>query len=82
VDARTTGKAQHCKRRYKQYCFRIRRESQLAAAVETFLTDGNTSLNFLITRALCAYLQCPLPHRQYDTYERKRIYPPKEVADV
>lgn len=73
MDAKTKGKARHCKRTYKQFNFRIRRESALFDVLSDFIKNGDTSLNFLITRALCAYLSCEIPHRQYSTYTRKRI---------
>jgi predicted HicB family RNase H-like nuclease len=73
MDAREMGKREHTKRRYKQFNFRIRRESELYDAVTEFLAEGDTSLNFLITKALCAYLGVKIPHREYDTYTRQRI---------
>ena len=73
MDARMRNKALHCKRVYKQVNFRVRRQSVLYAKIEAYLSDGETSLNLLITRALCEYLKCELPHRQYSTYMRRRI---------
>ena len=73
MDARTRNKALHCKRVYKQMNFRVRRQSALYERMEAYLSEGETSLNLLITRALCEYLKCELPHRQYSTYTRHRI---------
>jgi len=73
MDATKEGKKRHCLHTYKQVNFRIRRDSELYKAVTEYLNDGETSLNLLVTRALCEYLKCKLPHRQYTTYKRKRI---------
>jgi len=72
-DVKAAGKAVHCRRRYKQINFRVRRESELLARLEEHCETGNTSVNFLITSALCEYLNCPIPHREYSTYERRRL---------
>jgi predicted HicB family RNase H-like nuclease len=71
--SKTQGKARHCKAKYQQFNFRIRRDSELHAKVVEYLAEGESSLNMLLTRALCAYTGCSLPHREYSTYKRLRL---------
>jgi len=73
MGAREAGKASHDKRRYKKIIFRVRKESELAAILADHCEAGDTSVNFLITKALCKYLGCPIPHREYLTYTRQRL---------
>jgi Rieske Fe-S protein len=66
-------KKKHDKRRYRKIIFRVRRESDLDGLLATYRTEGDTSVNFMITEALCKHLGCELPHREYSTYTRRRI---------
>lgn len=64
---------QRNRKKYKKYTFRVRRDSELVQRLDAFAERGNTSVNFLITKAICKHLKCPLPHWQYETYTRRRI---------
>ena len=73
---RTAQKRKYNKAAYVSYLFRVRAESELADRLGAYVTDGNTSINFLITAALCNYLGVKLPHKYYDVTQRTQIYPP------
>jgi len=69
----TAEKKRHNRKRYKTFIFRVRRESALEARLHEHGMTGETSVNFLMTEALCKHLDCELPHREYSTYKRVRI---------
>ena len=69
-------KRKYNKRTYVQHLFRVRAESELASRLKTHIAFGETSLNFLITSALCNYFGVELPHKYYDVTRRTQIYPP------
>jgi len=61
------------KRKYKTYIFRVRKDSDLAAELINHAENGSTSVNFVMTAALCNYFKCKLPHREYNRYKREKI---------
>ena len=65
-------------KRYKTFIFRVRRGSELESRLLNFAEKGNTSINFVITKALCKYFKCALPHYEYRTYKRTPLYKSKE----
>jgi len=69
----TDEKKRHNRKRYKTYIFRVRKDSALEALLNEHGLTGETSVNFLMTEALCKHLNCELPHREYSTYKRTRI---------
>jgi len=71
--SKTAEKKRHNRKRYKTFIFRVRRDSALEARLNDYSTMGDTSVNFLMTEALCKHLNCELPHREYSTYKRVRI---------
>jgi len=60
---------------YKQYLFRCRRDSVLAERLAHHAEQGETSVNYLITVALCKYLNIPIPHKWYEKTQRTQIWP-------
>lgn len=60
-------------KKYKTYIFRVRHDSELAQLLAEHGESGETSVNFLITAALCNYFKCRIPHREYNRMKRKRI---------
>lgn len=63
-----TGKRN--KRIYWTMPFRVRKDSQLAELLRHHAQEGETSINFLITVALCNFWKCKLPHREYTRHKR------------
>jgi len=61
------------KRKYKTYIIRVRRDRELATVLADHAENGSTSVNFIITAALCNFFKCKLPHREYNRYKRKKI---------
>lgn len=61
------------KRKYKAYIFRVRNDSELAELLMDHAKNGSTSVNFIITAALCNFFKCKLPHRAYNRYKRIKI---------
>lgn len=73
MSPKTAEKRRHNRKAYKTYIFRVRHDSDLEALLARHGEEGETSVNFLFTEALCKYLNCALPHREYSTYRRTRI---------
>lgn len=66
------------KKRYRTFIFRVRRNSDLERCILEFAAKGNTSVNFLLTKAICKYFKCNLPHFEYRTYKRTPLYYAKD----
>ena len=73
IDTKARSNADHDKRKYKKFIFRVRNESDLAVHLRHFSESGDTSINLLMTKLLCSHFECKLPHREYVTYKRKRL---------
>ena len=58
---------------YKSYILRVRRDSELAELLAQHGENGTTSVNFIITAALCNFFKCKLPHREYNIYKREKL---------
>jgi len=58
------------KRMYNAYIFRVRKDSELAELLIDHAENGSTSVNFIMTAALCNFFKCKLPHRAYNRYKR------------
>jgi hypothetical protein len=69
----TDEKKKHNRKRYRTYIFRVRRDSELEILLNNYGLEGATSVNYMMTEALCKYLDCPIPHREYSSYKRTRI---------
>ena len=72
---RTSKKREYNQRTYSTHLVRIRADSALADYVVEYKATRN-SLNLLITRLLCDYFHCDLPHRWYEEVDRRGIWPP------
>ena len=76
-ERRNKQKQDYNKKAYVSYLYRVRADSVLADRLGAFATEGDTSVNFLITKALCEYMGLQLPCKHCFTYKRDRIFPPK-----
>ena len=74
LNAKTIEKRKHNRKTYRSYIFRVRRGSDLEGLLLKYADEGETSVNFLMTEALCNHLGCSLPHREYRTYKRVRLF--------
>lgn len=61
------------KDKYRTILFRVRRDSELDKLLLEYAINGETSINFLLTKAICKVFNCKLPHRQYTKTKRTRI---------
>jgi hypothetical protein len=73
MENRTAQKKRHNKKSYRSILFRVRKGTELDTLLEEHAEHGETSVNFLISIALCNFLKCKLPHREYTRIRRKRM---------
>jgi len=57
----TAAKSRYNQKAYKQFILRIRKDSELCAAVENFQNGKGSSLNYLITGLLAKHFNTPIP---------------------
>lgn len=74
----TIEKRKFNKKTYRSIIFRVRFNSELDKLLHHHSLHGSFSVNFLITRALCNYFDCPLPHRSYKSWSRYNIFSKEE----
>ena len=72
LNPKTIEKRKHNRKTYRSYIFRVRRDSDLERLLLNHAAEGDTSVNFLMTDALCDYFGCARPHREYKV--RKHIW--------
>jgi len=51
------------KKAYVNHMFRIHRNSALEEKIQAMFAEGGDSLNWLITKLLCAHFDVPIPHK-------------------
>ena len=71
----TRGARKYNTKAYKQHLFRYRKDSALAERLAHHAEEGETSVNYLITVALCTYLDTPIPNKWYEKTQRTKIWP-------
>lgn len=74
-------KKRHNKKTYRAFLFRVRRASELERLLLDHAQNGETSVNYLISLALCKYLGCDLPHREYTRTTRTRLYTSPDLEE-